>query len=127
MRRVVITGLGTVNALGPDVQSSWPRMLEGQNGIREIDFFDASNLAVRISGHVDYDSTTDFPGPDQRKLDPFTMWALRGVRRSAGATLSIGRSRSSSRPSQSVSGSGCDRRHRHRRHHGHPRTAAHRA
>ncbi len=52
-------------------------MLEGQNGIRPIEFFDASNLAVRISGHVDYDPQIDFPGPDQRKMDPFTMYALR--------------------------------------------------
>ena len=91
MRRAVITGLGTVNALGADVKTSWPRMLEGQNGIREIDFFDASNLAVRFSGHVDYDSTTDFPGPEQRKLDPFTMYALRAsdeACRDAGIVLS---------------------------------------
>lgn len=77
MRRVVITGLGTVNALGADVASSWPRMLEGENGIQRIEFFDPSNLTVQIAGHVDYDSTTDFPGPEQRKLDPFTMYALR--------------------------------------------------
>ncbi len=91
MRRVVITGLGTVNALGADVATSWPRMLEGENGIKLIEFFDASNLAVRIAGHVDYDSMTDFPGPDQRKLDPFTMYALRAsdeACRDAGLDLS---------------------------------------
>ena len=39
MRRVVITGLGTVNALGPDVKTSWPRMLAGENGVRPITQF----------------------------------------------------------------------------------------
>lgn len=77
MRRVVITGLGTVNALGADVKTSWPRMLEGENGIRKIEFFDASNLPVNISGHVDYDPTKDFQAPEFRKLDPFTMYAIK--------------------------------------------------
>lgn len=77
MRRVVITGLGTVNALGPDVKTAWPRMLEGENGIRKIEFFDASNLPVNISGHVDYDPSKDFAAPDFRKLDPFTMYAIK--------------------------------------------------
>lgn len=77
MRRVVITGLGTVNALGADVKTSWPRMLEGENGIRKIEFFDASNLPVNISGHVDYDPSKDFQAPDFRKLDPFTMYAIK--------------------------------------------------
>jgi 3-oxoacyl-[acyl-carrier-protein] synthase II len=77
MRRVVITGLGTVNALGADVKTSWPRMLEGENGIRKIEFFDASNLPVNISGHVDYDPTKDFAAPEFRKLDPFTRYAIK--------------------------------------------------
>jgi 3-oxoacyl-[acyl-carrier-protein] synthase II len=77
MRRVVITGLGTVNALGPDVKTAWPRMLEGENGIRKIEFFDASNLPVNISGHVDYDPSKDFAAPEFRKLDPFTMYAIK--------------------------------------------------
>ncbi|QDU67533.1 beta-ketoacyl-ACP synthase II [Engelhardtia mirabilis] len=80
MRRVVITGLGTVNALGPDVETSWRRMVAGENGIREIDFFDTTDIPVRFSGHVDYDTSVDFVGPDTRKLDPFTMYALRASR-----------------------------------------------
>jgi 3-oxoacyl-[acyl-carrier-protein] synthase II len=77
MRRVVITGLGTVNALGPDVKTSWPRMLEGENGIRPIDHFDASDQPVRFSGHVDFDPTAHFEAPDFRKLDPFAMYAIK--------------------------------------------------
>jgi 3-oxoacyl-[acyl-carrier-protein] synthase II len=52
-------------------------MLEGENGIRKIEFFDASNLPVNISGHVDYDPTKDFQAPEFRKLDPFTMYAIK--------------------------------------------------
>lgn len=80
MRRVVITGLGTVNALGADVPTSWARMLEGQNGIRPIDFFDPDLVPVKISGHVDWDPSTEFDKPDFRKLDPFTMYAMKASR-----------------------------------------------
>lgn len=80
MRRVVITGLGTVNALGADVPTSWARMLEGQNGIRPIEFFDADLVPVKISGHVDWDPSSEFQAPDFRKLDPFTMYAMKASR-----------------------------------------------
>ena len=53
MRRVVITGLGTVNALGSDVGSSWPRILAGENGIQTITHFDTEDLPVTISANVD--------------------------------------------------------------------------
>ena len=76
MRRVVITGVGTVNALGPNVASSWPRMLAGENGVRPIEHFDAATAPVKFSGHVDFDPTAHFEAPDFRKLDPFTMYAL---------------------------------------------------
>jgi len=76
MRRVVITGVGTVNALGSSVVSSWPRMLEGENGIRPIEHFDATDQPVRFSGHVDFEPEKHFEPPDFRKLDPFTMYAL---------------------------------------------------
>jgi len=80
MRRVVITGLGTVNALGLDVETSWSRLLAGENGIGPITRFDASNHAVRIAASVDWDVDEHFARPLQRKLDPFTMWALMASR-----------------------------------------------
>ncbi|MEO0649768.1 MAG: beta-ketoacyl-ACP synthase II [Planctomycetota bacterium] len=76
MRRVVITGLGTVNALGADVETSWRRMLAGENGIKPIEFFDASGLPVNIAAHADIDLEQHFEKPEFRKLDPFTMYAL---------------------------------------------------
>jgi len=76
MRRVVITGLGTINALGGDVATSWPRMLAGENGVGAITQFDAADYPVRIGASVDWDATRHFEKPDFRKLDPFTMFAL---------------------------------------------------
>jgi 3-oxoacyl-[acyl-carrier-protein] synthase II len=43
-RRVVITGMGAVSALGPDVASTWNGLLEGRSGIRTIESFDPSRV-----------------------------------------------------------------------------------
>src|SRR5258706_58754 len=76
MRRVVITGLGTVNPLGLDVETSFSRMLRGENAVGPITRFDTSDQAVKFAACVDWDPLKFFTPPDLRKLDPFTMWAL---------------------------------------------------
>lgn len=77
MRRVVITGLGTVNALGLDVATSYPRLLKGENGVSTIDRFDPSGITTTIAAQVDWDpDACGFDVKEQRKLDPFTMWAI---------------------------------------------------
>ncbi|MEW6073025.1 MAG: beta-ketoacyl-ACP synthase II [Planctomycetota bacterium] len=79
MRRVVITGLGTVNPLGPDVKRSWPRLLAGENGVTPITAFDASDLPVRFAASVAWNPEEMFAPPDFRKLDRFTMFALKAT------------------------------------------------
>jgi len=77
MRRVVITGLGTVNSLGLNVESSFPRMLEGENGVYPLTLFDPTDYAAKIAAQVQWTPEEHgFAKPEQRKLDPFTMWAL---------------------------------------------------
>ena len=77
MRRVVITGLGTVNSLGLNVETSFPRLLEGENGIGPVTRFDTSDIAAKIAATVDWNPEEHgFSRADLRKLDPFTMWAL---------------------------------------------------
>jgi 3-oxoacyl-[acyl-carrier-protein] synthase II len=77
MRRVVVTGLGTVNSLGLSVESSLPRILAGENGISTVDRFDTTGLAATIAGLVRWKPEEHgFDEREQRKLDPFTMWAL---------------------------------------------------
>jgi 3-oxoacyl-[acyl-carrier-protein] synthase II len=51
-RRVVITGMGTVNPLGHDVESTWKAMLEGRSGIRKTELFDASTFPTTFSAQV---------------------------------------------------------------------------
>jgi 3-oxoacyl-[acyl-carrier-protein] synthase II len=80
MRRVVITGLGTVNPLGNDVETSFQRMLEGRSGVSRIRSFDVSQYSVQISAQVDMDASEHFSVPERRKLDPFVMFALLSCR-----------------------------------------------
>ncbi len=77
MRRVVITGIGTVNALGLDVATSYPRILAGENGVSTIERFDTTGISATIAAQVNWDpDACGFDVKDQRKLDPFTMWAM---------------------------------------------------
>ena len=43
-RRVVVTGMGTVNALGQDVPTFWANLVAGRSGIRTITLFDPSRV-----------------------------------------------------------------------------------
>lgn len=78
MRRVVITGLGTINALGRSVESTFPRILAGENGVEQMVRLDTEGLGTTIAAQIkDWDAAAaGFAGPNLRKLDPFTMWAL---------------------------------------------------
>jgi 3-oxoacyl-[acyl-carrier-protein] synthase II len=50
--RVVVTGLGALTALGRDVPTVWRRLLAGDNGIRRISYFDASQYACRVAAEL---------------------------------------------------------------------------
>ena len=51
-RRVVITGLGTVNPLGNNVETTWDNVKKGVCGIDEITRIDTTNHAVKLAGEV---------------------------------------------------------------------------
>ncbi len=76
MRRVVITGLGTINALGADVETTWARLLRGESGVGPITRFDTKDHVVHFAANVNMDLTPHFAVPELRKYDLFTMWAL---------------------------------------------------
>ena len=61
-RRVVITGLGTVNACGNDVETSWNALVAGQSGVDRIQRFDAEVLEMpcRIAAELKGFEATDF-------------------------------------------------------------------
>ena len=51
-RRVVVTGMGAVTALGLDTQSTWTGVVNGKNGVRAIEHFDASAFSTRFSASL---------------------------------------------------------------------------
>ncbi len=76
-RRVVVTGLGTINALGHDVAVTWDKIAAGQSGIQRISGFDASEFKTQIGGEVrDFDPVSIFGRKEARRLDRATQYAL---------------------------------------------------
>jgi 3-oxoacyl-[acyl-carrier-protein] synthase II len=51
-RRVVVTGMGMVTALGNDLPTSWAGLVAGRSGIATIEAFDPSRLTSQIAGEV---------------------------------------------------------------------------
>ncbi|HSG78242.1 MAG TPA: beta-ketoacyl-ACP synthase II [Acidimicrobiia bacterium] len=77
-RRVVVTGLGTVNPLGLDVASTWSAMREGVSGVGTIEAFDASHLPAQIAAEVKgFDPEAYMPRRQARNLDRYDLlfWA----------------------------------------------------
>lgn len=81
MRRVVITGQGTINALGADVAATKRAMAEGCCGIGELEMRDLDRLAVRIGGQIkDYDPEALFNRQQISLYDRFTQFTLIAAR-----------------------------------------------
>lgn len=76
-RRVVITGLGTVNPCGLDVPTSWEAVTAGRSGTGPITRFDASDLPSRMAGEVKgFDGEQRFGRRAIRRLGLFMQYAL---------------------------------------------------
>lgn len=80
MKRVVITGLGTVNPLGSTVEKFWENVKKGTLGVSKIDSFDTTELGVSVAGIIrDFDPAEYFERKDIRHMERFTRspWHLR--------------------------------------------------
>jgi 3-oxoacyl-[acyl-carrier-protein] synthase II len=76
-RRVVVTGMGTVNALGQDVATFWDNLVAGRSGIRTITHFDPSRVASKIAGEIpDFDPPAVLDRKDMRRTDRYIQLAL---------------------------------------------------
>lgn len=87
MRRVGVTGMGMVTALGHDVDSNWHAVLGGRSGVREIRQFDSSAFPVRIASEVDIDALpypTDVDPARLTRSARFGLAALDEAWRDAG-------------------------------------------
>jgi 3-oxoacyl-[acyl-carrier-protein] synthase II len=76
-RRVVVTGMGVLTALGTDVASTWAGLVEGRSGIRTIESFDPSRVASRMAGEVrGFDPTGVLDRKEVRRTDRYIQFAL---------------------------------------------------
>ena len=76
-RRVVITGLGTVNPLGNNATEFWQRVQEGASGVKKITRFDASDFPSRIAGEIrDFDDSQIIESRESRRMDLFSRYAI---------------------------------------------------
>ncbi|EBA08836.1 beta-ketoacyl-[acyl-carrier-protein] synthase family protein [Sagittula stellata] len=81
MKRVVITGAGTVNALGQDVAATYEAMREGRCGIGPLEFRDVDRLAIRIGGQVKgFEAEAVFNRQQLSLYDRFTQFTLLAAR-----------------------------------------------
>tara|TARA_B100000989_G_scaffold123774_1_gene91514 strand:- start:1308 stop:2540 length:1233 start_codon:yes stop_codon:yes gene_type:complete len=78
LRRVVVTGLGTINPLGNCVDKSWNSLISSNSGISKITKFDVDNFPCKIAGLIDDSLISDeIVSPrEQRKIDRFIILGL---------------------------------------------------
>jgi len=76
-RRVVITGLGCITALGESVSELFAALCQGKSGISTIESFDASAYPVRFGGQIkNFDVDKYLDRRDSKRMDRFTQLAM---------------------------------------------------
>ena len=76
-RRVVVTGIGIICAVGKTVEEVWPALLSGKSGVELITSFDASAFACKIAAEVkDFDPLHFIEKKEARKMARFIHLAI---------------------------------------------------
>ena len=70
MRRVVVTGLGTINPLGNNVNNSWDSLINSKSGLKNITTFDVNEYPCQIAGSINSELISDdiVPLREQRRM-----------------------------------------------------------
>jgi 3-oxoacyl-[acyl-carrier-protein] synthase II len=76
-RRVVVTGVGLVTALGTGTEESWKGLCEGRSGVTAISRFDTTQFSTRIAAEVkNFEPLNWFEKKDLKKMDTFIHYAV---------------------------------------------------
>lgn len=76
MKRVVITGMGSINPLGHSVETTWKALVNKECGIDEISHYDTANRKVKLAAEVkNYEETDYFSKKEAKHLDRFLQFA----------------------------------------------------
>lgn len=81
MKRVVVTGIGMINALGLDKESSFKAICEGKSGVKKITLFDTSDFPVQIAAEIEnFDPLEVVDGKEVKKIDRFIQLGIKAAR-----------------------------------------------
>ncbi|MFG6724522.1 beta-ketoacyl-ACP synthase II [Campylobacter jejuni] len=81
MKRVVVTGIGMINALGLDKESSFKAICNGESGVNKITLFDATDFPVQIAAEVkNFDALEVVDGKEVKKIDRFIQLGIKAAR-----------------------------------------------
>lgn len=81
MKRVVVTGIGMINALGLDKDSSFKAICEGKTGVKKISLFDASEFPVQIAAQIDdFDPLSVIEQKEVKKIDRFIQLGIKAAK-----------------------------------------------
>lgn len=76
-RRVVVTGMSVITALGSEVSEFWERLCAGKSGVGRLERFDCSDFKVNFGGEVkDFRPEEHFDSKEAKRLDRFSQFAL---------------------------------------------------
>jgi len=79
-RRVVVTGVSVVTALGCETAEFWDKLCAGKSGVSHLERFDCSEFKVHFGGEVkDFDPTDCLPPREVKRLDRFVQFAMYGA------------------------------------------------
>ena len=77
MRRVVVTGMGTVNPIGLNVEEYWEGLKSGKTGFGEITYFDTTDFKVKVAAEVKGFVAADrMDKKAARRMEPFAQYAV---------------------------------------------------
>ncbi len=80
MKRIVVTGLGMINALGLDKESAFSGIIDGKCGITNIESFDTEKHSVKIAGEIkNFDPLTVLDAKEVKKADRFIHLGLKAA------------------------------------------------
>jgi len=86
-RRVVITGMGIVSALGFDIDEFYSNLLNGKSAVSRIERFDASEFPVQIAGEIkDYNPLDWFDKNEAKRMDRFCQYGMIAARKAMEAS-----------------------------------------
>jgi 3-oxoacyl-(acyl-carrier-protein) synthase len=77
MKRVVVTGIGSITPLGNSFHESWEAAKAGQSGIGPITRFDTSAIKWKVAGELKgFDAKNYLSQKEINRLDPFVQYAV---------------------------------------------------